>query len=90
MSKILKKITGIVVSKSGDKTIKVSTTTRKQHQKYKKVITVTKLSLVHDEENINSDILKYLNRLSDFLFTLARKLSKDLSVEEIKWIPQKN
>ncbi|MGO3156177.1 MAG: cob(I)yrinic acid a,c-diamide adenosyltransferase, partial [Mesonia sp.] len=27
--------------------------------------------------------------LSDYLFVLARKLSKDLQVEEIKWIPTK-
>lgn len=44
---------------------------------------------LNDQESINNDILKYLNRLSDYLFTLARKLSKDLSVEEIKWIPEK-
>lgn len=44
---------------------------------------------LNDQEIINNDILKYLNRLSDFLFVLARKLSKDLSVEEIKWIPTK-
>ena len=45
---------------------------------------------LNDEETINSDILKYLNRLSDYLFVLARKLSKDLQVDEIKWIPTKN
>lgn len=44
---------------------------------------------LNDQETINGDIIKYLNRLSDYLFTLARKLSKDLSVEEIKWIPEK-
>lgn len=44
---------------------------------------------LNDEESINNDIIKYLNRLSDYLFTLARKLSKDLTVEEIKWIPEK-
>jgi len=44
---------------------------------------------LNDEENIHNDILKYLNRLSDYLFVLARKLSKDLAVEEIKWIPEK-
>ena len=44
---------------------------------------------LNDQESLNNDILKYLNRLSDFLFVLARKLSKDLSVEEIKWMPEK-
>lgn len=44
---------------------------------------------LNDLEPINNDIIKYLNRLSDYLFMLARKLSKDLIVEEIKWIPEK-
>ena len=44
---------------------------------------------LNDLESINNEILKYLNRLSDYLFMLARKLSKDLIVEEIKWIPEK-
>lgn len=44
---------------------------------------------LNDQESINNDILIYLNRLSDYLFVLARKLSKDLLVEEIKWIPEK-
>jgi len=34
-------------------------------------------------------VLKYLNRLSDYLFVLARKLSKDLNAKEIQWIPEK-
>ena len=33
--------------------------------------------------------IKYLNRLSDYLFVLARKLSFDLNVDEVKWIPRK-
>jgi cob(I)alamin adenosyltransferase len=32
-------------------------------------------------------LLKYLNRLSDYLFTLARKMAKDFKVEEIIWQP---
>ncbi|HEU4790318.1 MAG TPA: cob(I)yrinic acid a,c-diamide adenosyltransferase [Flavobacterium sp.] len=33
--------------------------------------------------------IKYLNRLSDYLFVLARKLSLDLQADEVKWIPRK-
>ena len=33
--------------------------------------------------------IKYLNRLSDYLFVLARKLSSDLNADEVKWIPRK-
>ncbi len=33
--------------------------------------------------------IKYLNRLSDYLFVLARKLSFDLKADEVKWIARK-
>ena len=42
-----------------------------------------------EEEEIDTHILIYLNRLSDFLFVLARKLTFYLQAEEIKWIPEK-
>lgn len=35
--------------------------------------------------NIQDNMLIYVNRLSDFLFVLARKTAQDLGVEEIKW-----
>lgn len=44
---------------------------------------------LNEIEAINPDILTYVNRLSDFLFVLARKLSNDLSAKEIPWIPKK-
>ena len=44
---------------------------------------------LNDQEAIDNNIIKYLNRLSDYLFVLARKLSKELEAEEIKWIPNK-
>ena len=40
-------------------------------------------------EPFQIETLTYLNRLSDYLFVLARKLSFDLQAEEVKWIPKK-
>jgi cob(I)alamin adenosyltransferase len=40
-------------------------------------------------EKVDPLIYKYLNRLSDYLFVLSRKLHKDLRVEEIPWRPKK-
>ncbi|WP_412984448.1 cob(I)yrinic acid a,c-diamide adenosyltransferase [Pontimicrobium sp. IMCC45349] len=47
-------------------------------------------SALNDIEPFHSNALTYLNRLSDYLFVLARKLSKDLQADEVKWIPKKN
>jgi cob(I)alamin adenosyltransferase len=40
-------------------------------------------------ESVQEIAIQYLNRLSDYLFVLARKLSSDLKAEEVKWIPRK-
>ena len=44
---------------------------------------------LNELEPFDAHTLTYLNRLSDYLFVLARKLSQDLQANEIKWIPKK-
>ncbi len=44
---------------------------------------------LNDIEPTDELVIKYLNRLSDYLFVLARKLSHDLNADEVKWIPRK-
>ncbi|AOR27277.1 cob(I)yrinic acid a c-diamide adenosyltransferase [Formosa sp. Hel1_33_131] len=47
------------------------------------------VSKLNADQPTQPEVLIYLNRLSDFIFVLARKLSKELEAEEIKWIPNK-
>ncbi len=44
---------------------------------------------LNDMQGIDPKVLVFLNRLSDYLFVLARKLSAELGVKEVKWIPEK-
>ena len=40
------------------------------------------------ESFVDEKVIVYLNRLSDYLFVLARKLCYDQGIEENKWIPR--
>jgi cob(I)alamin adenosyltransferase len=44
---------------------------------------------LNDIEPIDELVIIYINRLSDYLFVLARKLSQDLKADEVQWIPRK-
>lgn len=44
---------------------------------------------LHQESAVDTQVMRYLNRLSDWLFVLSRKLIKDLHAEEINWIPER-
>jgi cob(I)alamin adenosyltransferase len=48
----------------------------------RKVISLSKI------EDINPKIIIYLNRLSDYLFVLSRKISHELNIKEVKWSPR--
>ena len=37
------------------------------------------------QEEVNKNALKYINRLSDFLFVLARYINKENNVDDILW-----
>jgi cob(I)alamin adenosyltransferase len=41
------------------------------------------------EEEVDEILVKYLNRLSDFLFVLSRKIGQHFGVEEVAWESRK-
>lgn len=43
---------------------------------------------LHHQEPIDVLVIKYLNRLSDYLFVLSRKMTKEVGAEEIAWRPR--
>ena len=40
---------------------------------------------LNEEEKTPPVVIKFLNRLSDYLFVLSRKIASELDVEEVKW-----
>lgn len=42
-----------------------------------------------ENEKVDLIIIQYLNRLSDYLFTLGRALARNLGVAEVAWKPRK-
>lgn len=43
---------------------------------------------LNQSELVEAVIMKYLNRLSDYIFVLSRKLTKDLNADEKPWVPR--
>lgn len=41
-----------------------------------------------EKEEIEPVLIKYINRLSDYLFVLSRKISFDMETAEILWVPE--
>lgn len=41
------------------------------------------------EAPVDDCVIKYINRLSDYLFILSRKVAHDAGIEEMKWVPGK-
>ncbi|MBC8046493.1 MAG: cob(I)yrinic acid a,c-diamide adenosyltransferase [Fimbriimonadaceae bacterium] len=45
------------------------------------------VSHLNELDEVEAIVIKYLNRLSDYLFMLCRKIALELDVEEILWVP---
>jgi cob(I)alamin adenosyltransferase len=46
------------------------------------------VNLLQHEQFVEPLIIKYLNRLSDYFFVLARYVGKQLGIEEVIWLPR--
>lgn len=47
------------------------------------------VAYLNESEPVHPLILPYLNRLSDYLFVVSRKMAQDFGIVEVKWIPGK-
>jgi cob(I)alamin adenosyltransferase len=47
-----------------------------------------RVNLLAENEPVDELVIKYLNRLSDYLFMLSRKLAHDLNAPETPWKPR--
>ena len=83
MNKILPQMTHFILP-GGHQTVSYCHIARTVCRRAERII-----SILHENEPQPENLLAYVNRLSDFLFVLARKLSKQLQAEEVKWIPEK-
>lgn len=45
--------------------------------------------LLQETEEVDQIVVMYLNRLSDYLFVLSRKMTSELKTTETPWIPRK-
>jgi cob(I)alamin adenosyltransferase len=43
---------------------------------------------LNSSEPVDEFVIQFLNRLSDYLFVLARKMAAELGIEDIPWKPQ--
>lgn len=43
-----------------------------------------------EKSDVDTNLIKYVNRLSDYLFVLSRKIAMDLNAAEILWFPDSN
>lgn len=46
-----------------------------------------RIILLNEKSTVPENVIKYVNRLSDYFFVLSRKLSRDFNVDEIPWNP---
>ena len=49
-----------------------------------------KLVTLRQSEPANEQVLIYLNRLSDLLFAMARRVNKDAGVADVPWLPDQS
>jgi cob(I)alamin adenosyltransferase len=48
-----------------------------------------RITELHEQTPVEEKVIKYINRLSDYLFVLARYWGQKVKANEVKWIPEK-